>query len=340
MFDSKLESCVRAVWVALFLFLPLSAKAAPQRVLFVGNSYTAFSGPDSLEVSYHKIHMERHPEDVEAVFKKHTVGGATLAMHLESAQTGPLKDLLAEGWDIVVLQDQSQIPGFPKSNSQWRDSRDAAVELAALAEAAGAETRLFMTWGRRSGDQHNAERYPDYSTMQDLLAKGYDAYAQAIEDAGHAVEVVPVGEVWRSIHDGIVASGADPLESGSLFWRLYLNDGSHPSNLGTYLAASAFYASLTGENPVGLQWAHEGISDEDRDAVQLAASVLAEEEPVDSDGSVDSEKPTDTVSDADSDSDGSAEGGCGCASSERSLSGWPLLGLLFYRRRRATAQSF
>jgi uncharacterized protein (TIGR03382 family) len=327
------DSFLKAFLIAALLLFPLAASSAPQRILFVGNSYTAFSGPDSLEVSYGKIHMERHPEDASAVFKKHTVGGATLPMHLESALTGALKVLLAEGWDLVVLQDQSQVPGFPKSNSQWRESRDAAVALAALVEEAGAETRLFMTWGRRNGDSNNADLYPDYSSMQTLLAKGYEAYAEAIAEAGHSVEVVPVGEVWRSIHDGILADGGDPTEGDTLFTRLYVGDGSHPSRLGTYLAACSFYASLTGETPVGVAWAHEGIPSEDRDAVQLAASVLA-----DSVDPVDTEEPKDTLS---TDSglrpeENMEDKGCGCTSSTRGASAWAFLGFLFLFRRRVT----
>ena len=33
---------------------------------------------------------------------------------------------------------------------------------------------------------------------------------------------------------------------------LFVTDGSHPSEAGTYLAASVFYATLYGKSPVGL----------------------------------------------------------------------------------------
>ena len=70
-----------AIGVACLLGSTL-ALGAPQRVLFVGNSYTAFNGPDSLEASYAKLHQERHPEDTQAVFRKYTIGGASLSQHL------------------------------------------------------------------------------------------------------------------------------------------------------------------------------------------------------------------------------------------------------------------
>ena len=177
--------------------------SVPTRVLFVGNSYTAFNGPDSLEVSVQRL-LEEHAGPSETVFAKHTVGGATLPQHLASAENGNLKTTLEEGWDVVVLQDQSQVPGFPETNTDWQASRDAAVALAALASESGAETRLFQTWGRENGDPQNSQRYPDYATMQTHLTQGYQAYAAAIRDAGYPVEVVEVGEIWRSVHSGLV----------------------------------------------------------------------------------------------------------------------------------------
>jgi len=255
------------VWIGL----AQTVFAAPERVLFVGNSYTAFGGEHSLDVCYTKLFQEKFSDDV--VVKKHTVGGASLELHLESARTGALKELLSEGWDVVVLQDQSQIPGFPKHNTQWRSSRDAAVELAGLIDAAGAETRLFMTWGRKAGDASNRVRYPDYERMQDRLAEGYAAYADAIQDAGFEVQVVGVGEAWRWIHQQS-REGGDPLAEEALFSRLYLGDGSHPSALGTYLAAASFLAVLTGESPVGLEWAQEAIRPDEKRILQESAARL------------------------------------------------------------------
>lgn len=304
----------------------------PNRVLFVGNSYTAFNGPDSLEVSVRKL-IEERAEGPDLVVAKYTVGGATLPMHLESAQSGALKTVMEEGWDLVVLQDQSQVPGFPETNLDWQASRDAAVALAEMAAGVGAETRLFLTWGRENGDPQNASLYPDYSTMQDRLSEGYNAYAQAIADAGLSVQVVEVGEVWRSIHDALLASDLSPAEGDTLFTRLYLNDGSHPSPHGTYLAATSFYAALTGDSPVGLEWSHEGISEEDRAAIQTAAEALLPPEPVDSDAEETAAPQGDT------DVTEQEKSSCGCESGPTGrTTAWGLalgLAILFRRRPRS-----
>jgi hypothetical protein len=322
---------VMVLRVVVLIFISINAWAAPQKVLFVGNSYTAFSGPESLEVSLAKIHAERHPDDTETVFAKYTVGGASLAAHLVSATNGALKSILEEGWDIVVLQDQSQIPGLPQSNTQWQESRDAAVQLSELVGQAGAETRLFLTWGRHSGDPQNAERFPDYSQMQEHLSSGYSAYAEAIDGVEQPVAVVPVGEVWRSLHDALVEQGYTPTQGDTIFSRLYLSDGSHPSHLGTYLAACTFYASLMGESPVGLAWSHADITEDDRIAVQAAvAAMLISGEDTESSG--DTEKQEDP--------DGANKPGdedpktCACSSTDFSHSFFPICGLLILAGRR------
>ena len=40
-------------------------------------------------------------------------------------------------WDWVVLQDQSQIPGFPRSQNEWIASKNGAVELSEVIEDNG-----------------------------------------------------------------------------------------------------------------------------------------------------------------------------------------------------------
>ena len=44
----------------------------------------------------------------------------------------------------------------------------------------------------------------------------------------------------------------DSTDSGNTFYDLYSGDGSHPSLSGSYLAASVIYATITGNDPVGL----------------------------------------------------------------------------------------
>jgi len=161
------------------------------------------------------------------------------------------------GWDWVVLQDQSQVPGLPRTDTYWINSNDGAVELAEVIEDNGGETVLMMTWGRRAGDGANPwhgynQRFSNFSNMQDELASGYLDYRDNITANGDTAWVAPVGLAFEHIHDKIVAEGGTPTNSGNTFYNLYTGDGSHPSLSGSYLAAAVIYATITGNDPVGL----------------------------------------------------------------------------------------
>lgn len=271
------------------------AHAVGPNVLFVGNSYTQFNDPTALNQSYAALVAEGMPEwEVET--QRYARGGQTLPMHLEQATTTgtQLHNLLvADGavdWDLVVIQDQSQIPGFPRDHAQYIESLDAAVALAEIIEDTGAETRLFMTWGRKDGDSGNPDYYPDFPTMQALLTDGYESYATAIRSSGHRVEVIPVGLAFQAVYDSHVEEGVSPVD-GTLFARLYSGDGSHPSPTGTYLSALVFYTAFTGQSPVGLTWSPGSVSPEDRTQLQTIVEMVMTDsiegdEPDDDSGAV------------------------------------------------------
>ncbi len=145
-----------------------------------------------------------------------TAGGVTLEWHAQNEAT---LATLVEPWDFVVLQEHSIRP--------IQDTPKMAMAAAALQAAiapTGAQTVLYMTWAR----QH----FPE---MQAGLARVYAEIAQKI-----GARVAPVGLAWEA------ALTADP----SL--PLYTEDKSHPTALGSYLAACVFYATFFAESPVGL----------------------------------------------------------------------------------------
>ncbi len=237
-------------------------------ILMLGNSYTAFNDLGSV--------VEGDLQDTwpEAQVTALTQGGQTLAGHLENAEdeSSPWNTELTSGtYDWLVLQDQSQIPGFPKQQAEWQASRDGAAALDAMAAENGANTLLFLTWGRRDGDSQNADRFPDFPTMQEHLTDGYLAYAEACE---REVWIAPAGPAFAVIHDDIVDAGGDPTEDGSLFHLLYSGDGSHPSGVGSELVGYVFYAALSGRSPVGLP-----SDDPNADALQDAAHRALFDDP-------------------------------------------------------------
>ena len=218
-------------------------------ILIVGNSYVASNSLHNL------VDGVMNDASITSNVSALTGGGMRLSQHWNNVASAghQWNTTLNNGnWDWVVLQDQSQIPGFPRSQAEWGASKDGAVELAEVIEDNGGETVLMMTWGRRDGDSNNAWRFPDFSTMQDELESGYLDYRDNISANGGNAWVAPVGLAFEYIHDKIVAEGGTPTNSGNTFYNLYTNDGSHPSLSGSYLAAVVIYATITGNDPVGL----------------------------------------------------------------------------------------
>ena len=199
------------VLLLLFLLLPGVSSAGQSQpdhaVLFVGNSYTGANAPNHLAESYRQLTLEGQPQLESLSIQALHPGGYTLMQHFQDAQTqSTLNDFLTDNdpahlWSAVVLQDQSQLPAFPQTQVEWLASRDAAVGLAQMVADRGATPLLLMTYGRRNGDPGpNSFRFPDFPTMNALLADGYEAYADAIAAEGMEVVVVPAGVAWGKIY--------------------------------------------------------------------------------------------------------------------------------------------
>ncbi len=249
----------------------------PQALLFVGNSYTYYNDLDQLVASF----ATSLPGAPIVTASRVASGGYRLPQHASDAATDgtPLAAFLGTGpypsWTFVVLQDQSQIPGFPESQQERIDSVAAAVELAARATEHGATTLLFQTWGRRDGDSSNPDRFPDFLTMNNLLAEGYAQMEQAIRAAGYPVRRVPVGAAFAAIREGDLAAGKDPLDSASLFFRLYATDGSHPSLEGSYLAAATFVCTVGDSVAPPFAFSPSALDAGDATRLQLAGCAAA-----------------------------------------------------------------
>jgi PKD repeat protein len=188
-------------------------------------------------------------------------GGLTLSDHANMASTPDHQWNLTlnDGrlWDAVVLQDQSQIPGFPTTHTSWQRSLDGARVLDGMIQDLDADTVFLMTWGRRDGDSTNPSLYPNFTAMQVRLEAGYRMYAENLSTVDRPVFIAPVGMAFKWVHDYVASQGGDPTAQGTTFYDLYSSDGSHPSPSGSYLASCVLYATLTGNSPEGL---HDGVS--------------------------------------------------------------------------------
>jgi len=244
----------------LVLFL-VTAWAADRDLLLLGNSYTAANNLRGVVEEA----MEARPAWPDSHVVALTHGGWTFQDHLAATERpGPWADAVASPWDVVVFQDQSQIPGFPQTEPSWLGSAEALAGL--RASVVDADAALLLTWGRRDGDAQNPDLFPDFPTMQDRLTEGYLAYADLLG----TVAVVPAGEAFRRVWED------DPEVR---FRQLYKNDGSHPSPYGTFLVAATMHSALTGRDPAEVEAPWPGLDAAEVEALRQVVRELVLDDP-------------------------------------------------------------
>jgi len=208
---------IKLYLVGIFVFSGfslLSQDEKSQNVLFVGNSYTYFWNLP------HQVQGFAESENIPLSTSQSTSGGVTLGHHWRGDRGLKTIELIKKSeYDFVVLQDHSR---------RTIDAPDSLMYFAGLinevAKSTGSKVLLYMTWARE---------WDPY--MQETITREYTNVAGKLN-----AEVVPVGLAWeraRSLRPEL---------------KLYDEDGSHPSSLGSYLSACVFYAVLTDNSPVGL----------------------------------------------------------------------------------------
>lgn len=205
--------------------IALARSARPGvRVLFVGNSFTYRNG---LAAMVHDLAVGDNGGPQLFAVEYAAPGWSLEAAAKDNGLTVLLRDVR---WNVVVLQEQSQLLSFTRE--QWqRETYPFAKALQDKISTDGARTLLFMTWGYRLGDRHN---WPGdtFVGMQARLAQGYSELAAELP-----ASVAPAGLAWAE---------ALRRRPGLDLWD---SDGRHPDKEGSYLAACVFYADLTGRDP-------------------------------------------------------------------------------------------
>jgi hypothetical protein len=210
------------------------------KILFIGNSYT-FS--NNLPETFEKL---MDAGGYEVIVEQSTNGGWSLSNHAESSQT--IREINKTNWDYVILQEQSVVTN--PDIGMYPAIRDLNDRI----NNTGAKTILFMTWGRKDG--LSPAGYPDYASMQAQIMVNYQTIANELN-----LTIAPVGLIWQETLK----------ENPNL--QLWDTDGSHPSKIGTYLAANVFYTVLTGESPVGVKYLG-GLLEENALSIQKIVSEI------------------------------------------------------------------
>lgn len=205
-------------------FLALRPSSAqPARVLFVGNSYTAYNNLPQLFTD-----LALSLGDTVNTYASNP-GGYTFQMHTTNAATLALIDSLP--WNYVFLQEQSQLPSF--------DPAQVAVDVYPYARMLDSlihvndsctETVFYMTWGRKYGDASNCVVWPPVCTYTGMQERLRESYVEMAND--NKALVAPAGQAWK----------ASWMADSSI--NLWVADNSHPSLAGSYLTACVMYATL------------------------------------------------------------------------------------------------
>jgi hypothetical protein len=228
--------------------IELPGAKACTRVLFIGNSFTQ---ANDLPGTFAQLASSGgHKVDAQMA----ATGGWTLTQHATSPDT--LKKVQSAKWNFIVLQEQSQIPSVePSRNASMYPG---ARILVGQVKAIHAIPIFFQTWAHSAGWPENG--MPDYENMQAQIDYGYQHIAQELN-----VAIAPAGFTW------MMARRQAPQIN------LWQDDGVHPNEQGTYLAACVFYATIFRQSPQGLSYTGHLPQETARALQTLAANVVLQD---------------------------------------------------------------
>lgn len=184
------------------------------RVLFVGNSYTYYNNLIQM------VSLISDSLDTKLICTKSTVGGTNLGEHWNEQKGLKSKTLIQNGsYDIVVFHDHSMRPIEAPDSLLYYGGL-----LCELIKSKKARPFIYNTWSR--------EKTPE---TQGVINSAYSRLAKQC-----GASRVRVGDSWQEFLKSMPQA------------TLYSSDGSHPSNLGTFIAALCFVKSITGQLPSSL----------------------------------------------------------------------------------------
>lgn len=206
----------------------------PKKILFVGNSYFYYG--DSLHNHVRRIARANDPENTKSYkYKSATISGASLHQHDVWAYLQPRRLRVKGPFDIVVLQGGS---GAIRTEKRRMRFARTVKKFDRYIRSTGAKTALYMT---------HAYVKPHRRFRPGMIEDLVRLYVDTANEVGALV--IPAGLAFEE------AYRLRPK------MKLHKQDGTHPSILGTYLAACVVYASLYDRTTSGHAYTYFGKVD-------------------------------------------------------------------------------
>ena len=208
------------------IFADAHEKADSIKVLLIGNSYTY----------YHQMPSAIQEIAVTQKLKLSCTcicpGGYSFSQHLQNKDA--INAVQKGDWDYVVLQEQSLAPAKP-TEEVAKTVYPAARSLDSLIHVHNPQAKVifYMTWGRKDGwneYEWNGKKYLLINTYEGMQQRLITSYLE-LACINHAW-CAPVGMAWQRVRK----ERPDYI--------LYMPDRSHPSALGSYLAANVIFTVI------------------------------------------------------------------------------------------------
>ncbi len=152
---------------------------------------------------------------------------------------GPtITKIFSQPWDLVVLQEQSELPSFPPAEVDT-EVYPYAYRLDSMVHANNSctQTLFMLTWGHANGDPLNCGAYPVICTYLGMQERLRQSYLQMAVD--NSAIIGPVGAAFKIVKDSVPS-----------LW-LYQSDSSHPNIQGSYLQTCVLYSSIFHRRSIG-----------------------------------------------------------------------------------------
>ncbi len=241
------------ILIITFLFVfNIALNATTRKVLFIGNSYTYTNNMPLIVDSIASAMGDT------LLYDSRTVGGYTLQQHSTDSVT--INKIFSQQWDVVIIQEQSQMPAFPPAQVDTEVYPFARIlDSFVHANDTCTQTMFMMTWGHANGDPTNCTTYPVICTYDGMQERLRESYLQMGSD--NHTDVIPVGSAFKIMMD----SAYSP-------W-LYSPDSSHPVVAGSYLQACVVYSSIFHKSTRNCMY-YDGLSNTDAALLQRIATKV------------------------------------------------------------------